>query len=78
MREIWELVGGMTEVVTNGYNGIVLENPKEEIAYTINQIFKNRETFENIADNGRDTIKRKYSWELSRKSISKVYETLQH
>lgn len=66
------MVGGIVEIVEDGYNGILVEpeNP-EQLAEGIIQVLENRELRESLIKNGRKTAER-----FSRESVSNVVDEI--
>ncbi|MEE8358822.1 MAG: glycosyltransferase family 4 protein [Candidatus Hydrothermarchaeales archaeon] len=69
-------VGGMKEIIENGYNGILVkkEDP-EELSKAIIEVLKDEELRVKMIKNGKESIKR-FSWEKMADEIDGFYKEL--
>lgn len=69
-------VGGITEIVEDGRNGILVEpeNPKH-LADAITRVIKDEKLRESLIRSGKDTTE-KFSWRSMSSAIDKIYEEL--
>ena len=57
-------VGGMTNIIIDGYNGLfVRPNSHKEIIYAIDRLASDRELLETLSRNGVETVKNSFSFE---------------
>ncbi|MFQ5976258.1 MAG: glycosyltransferase family 4 protein, partial [Candidatus Hydrothermarchaeales archaeon] len=70
-------VGGIKEVIENGYNGILVkkEDP-EELSKAIIEVLKDEELRIKLTRNGKEFIKR-FSWEKMANEIDDIYKELE-
>ena len=68
-------VGGVPEVVTHGYNGLLF-NPYniQEIADAINQLYRNPEMTKQMGENGRKLVAEKFNWSKIAADTEGVYK----
>ena len=68
-------VGGVPEVVTHGYNGLLF-NPHDvqEIADAINELYRNPEKTKEMGENGRKVVAEKFNWTKIAAVTEGVYE----
>ena len=68
-------VGGVPEVVTHGYNGLLF-NPHDvqEIANTINELYRSPEKTKEMGENGRKMVAEKFNWTKIAADTEGVYE----
>ncbi|MFX0073691.1 MAG: glycosyltransferase, partial [Candidatus Hermodarchaeota archaeon] len=66
-------VGGTNEIIINGVNGFLFENGNinQSIEY-LNRI-KNNNLYNDFGKNGREIIRKKFSWEAITKKIIFIY-----
>ncbi|MBI5001486.1 MAG: glycosyltransferase family 4 protein [Euryarchaeota archaeon] len=55
-------IGGMKDVITDGYNGIIVDLEVEQIVNAIRKIKENKQLFDSISRNGILTIENNYTW----------------
>ncbi|MFQ6135701.1 MAG: glycosyltransferase family 4 protein [Candidatus Hydrothermarchaeales archaeon] len=69
-------IGGIKEIVQNGYNGILVqkENPGE-LSRAIVKILEDEELRTKLTRNGREFVKR-FSWEKMADEVDEIYEEL--
>jgi len=71
--------GGAQLVIRNGYNGLLLEKPSENLlARLINIVISDKKPRETIGYNARKTILKNYNLEKMTKQIVGLYETLRN
>lgn len=69
-------VGGIPDVITNRYNGILIESKSHtQISNSIIELLENKELREQIIKNSEISVK-KYSWESILEQIHKLYKTI--
>jgi glycosyltransferase involved in cell wall biosynthesis len=67
-------IPGVNEVVENGYNGILVPSKNPELlAKSILDILENKNSFENLGLNARETIIDRFSWPVVMKKMEKLY-----
>jgi len=70
-------VGGMSEVIANGENGIVInEMQPDEIADSLMYLIKNKEVGVQLGKNGREAIKKGFSLTKQTEIFQEQYEKL--
>lgn len=68
-------VGGIPEIITDGYDGFLFESGDfTELANILVDIFEGVVNVPQIRKNARDTIIQKYNWEIRGKEMFKEYE----
>lgn len=68
-------VGGVPEIITNGYNGfLIAPGDSSNLARKIEEIFNNEELRKSFIENGLKVVKRKFS---SNKQISNMFSYLE-
>ena len=70
-------VRGNRDLIINGENGIIVP-PKEpkKLAEAINSLLEDEKLMEYLGKNARDTIIKKYTWDIVAKKMLKCYESL--
>lgn len=67
-------VGGLAEIVSDGFNGLkVSPGSEEELAAAIIKLLTDEKLAGNLQDNGYQTVKSVYSWEVIASSTIEVY-----
>ena len=60
--------GGITEIIENGKNGILVNN-YEELEFELKKLIKNKALRERLANALEHTIKNKFLWNVTSKKI---------
>jgi len=71
---------GISEIIQNGVNGIVVDHPKpKEIAKQIEMLMNNSKLRKRIGENAYEYVKNSLSWEKYAKNVENVFkETISH
>lgn len=70
-------VGGTSEIITHGYNGlIVAPNNAEALADAVNLLLNDREYAEKLGSNGRKVVEKKFNFETVTEDCLKIYHQL--
>ena len=58
-------IEGISEVITNDVNGILVENENsEKFVISINELLKNKEKAKRLSENGYDFVMKNFTWEV--------------
>ena len=70
-------VGGVSEIIQNGYNGYLFEpNSYREIENLLPDLLSNESLKNYISQNARETIRTKFSWDVNLKKYLDVYSNI--
>jgi len=70
-------VGGIGEVIKNGFNGLLVPpNDPEKLADAIRKLLRDKDLREKYGRNGRKMIKARFSWDSIAKELIRIYETV--
>lgn len=69
-------VGGIPEMITHNYNGLLVEAKANIIAREIIQLYEDKEKQEFISKNAILTVSEKYSWDLITNQFIEIYSGL--
>ena len=70
-------VGGILEVVEDGYNGFLFEaNDSKVLAEKVNLLFRNPSLARKMGKNGREGVLQKYSWSRIAVATELVYANI--
>ncbi len=69
-------MGGIPEVVQNGYNGLFILRKPEDVAAKIIQLLEDRKLANKLGSNARKTILEKFTWDITSKRTQQVYKEL--
>ncbi len=70
-------VGGIPELVKDGYNGYLVKDIKPEIfAQTIERFLENKELIEVFGKRSRELILREFSWDRHAEKLLRIYEKI--
>jgi glycosyltransferase involved in cell wall biosynthesis len=70
-------VGGNTEIIENGINGLLIDpDDSQQLSITLIKIMKERETIEKLGRNARKTIETKFSIDNITTEYEKFYKEL--
>lgn len=61
-------VGGMTNIVIDGYNGLMVSPTSEEIYIKLKQLVEDKQLRTNLAERGYDTVKISFNLKIGKKS----------
>jgi len=68
-------VGGITDIIKDGYNGfLVSDKSPEDLADKIIELLSNKELVEELSANGLKTIRERFSWEVVIEEFCNIYE----
>ncbi|MEO0095280.1 MAG: glycosyltransferase family 4 protein [candidate division WOR-3 bacterium] len=68
-------VGGITDVVINGHNGILVkDNDPKELAKAIKELTHNRELYKKLGMNAKKTIDERFNWDKIVSKLIGLYE----
>jgi len=68
-------VGGITDIIENGFNGLLSEQKNaQDLANKIVDLLSDEELRQRFADNGLRTVTDKFSWEVVVKQFAQLYE----
>ena len=68
-------VGGIPEVVKSCHNGILIAPMDiKALVNALLYLIENPKIAKDMGRNGRDTVSRKFTWEISAKNLMKIYE----
>lgn len=68
--------GGITDIIKNGYNGIIIDQNKESLARAIIQLTHDKELYSKIKVNGYKSYKENFNLEKNLADIDKIIEKL--
>jgi glycosyltransferase involved in cell wall biosynthesis len=70
-------VGGILDVIEDGYNGFLVEQKNtEQMAEKINELVEDKELRREIGKNGRQKVTKEFNWDKVTSEIIKVYNKL--
>ena len=69
-------VGGTNEVVQNSKTGYLFENGIIKKAIEYINLINQKQEYEELGKNGRELIKKKYSWEAITEKIILIYKKI--
>ena len=65
------------EIVESAKSGLVHEEKNEEDFYSkVIELYQNKEKAEELGNNGKEFIEKKFSWEITSKALVKLYDEL--
>ena len=65
------------EIVESIYSGLVHEEKNEEDFYSkVIELYQNKEKAEELGNNGKEFIEKKFSWEVTSQALVKLYDEL--
>ena len=65
------------EIVESIHSGLVHEEKNEEDFYSkVIELYQNKERAEELGNNGKEFIEKKFSWEITSKALVKLYNEL--
>lgn len=65
-------VGGITEVIEDNVNGLLVKPDSEKLAEKIENLIKNREFADRLGENARKTVEEKFTWKISADTFLKL------
>lgn len=69
-------VGGITDVVINGYNGILVkDNDPEQLARAIKELIQDNELARKLGVNAKKSIDERFNWDKIISKLIELYET---
>ena len=66
-------VGGIPEVVTNGYDGLIIDRNPKDIAEKIDLLLNDKKLAKNLGENARTTILKRFTWDSTATETKKYY-----
>jgi glycosyltransferase involved in cell wall biosynthesis len=70
-------IGGITDIITDGWNGLLAEQKKPlDIADKITKLLSDERTRQRLSENGLQRIKERFSWEVVVDRFVETYEQL--
>ncbi|RRN69921.1 glycosyltransferase [Peribacillus simplex] len=69
-------VGGITNILIDNYNGLLINPSEEELSEAIENLIENKELREKLAIKAHDTVTKAFSRELWEEKWSKVFEDI--
>lgn len=67
-------VGGMTNIILDNYNGLLVNPEEKQLNVAIEELIENKEKREKLAEKGYETVAQAFSRELWQKKWTQVFE----
>jgi len=68
-------VGGITDVVIDGYNGILVkDNDPEALAIAIKKLVQNKDLSKKLGENAKKSIDERFNWDKIVSKLINIYE----